>query len=136
MSESWNGADFIHVKIVNKILIIDWTLVCIRVLCWLGAKKLWLFPHILRSEKGLILNMNFLPSKSRFENFQQIIKEKNLKKYICDHWPFSDLRICGRSQSFFCALSTQYPSEHMKVVVGSQNIFSFSAFVAIFWFIF
>ena len=45
--------------------------------------------------------MNILPSKSRFKNFQQIIKEKKKKKYICDLWPFPDLRICGNDQSFF-----------------------------------
>ena len=45
--------------------------------------------------------MNILPSKSRFKNIEQIIKENFLKKYICDLWPFSDLRICGNDQSLF-----------------------------------
>ena len=35
--------------------------------------------------------MNFLPSKSRFKNYHEIIKENFLKKYICDLDPFLTL---------------------------------------------
>ena len=43
---------------------------------------------------------NWELSVESVENFHQIIKEKNQKKYIYDLWPFSDLRICGNDQSF------------------------------------